>query len=113
MSDGMELFTSVKQTLKNREELILKLNREHELISELCRNLLSSLSSSMRGNGMTYDEKKEIKGHTKDLCSRIDSEVKIQIHCQEELMRIESEDYGKVQGVSCSVVGSGHNTKED
>ena len=87
--DGMELFTSVKQTLRQREELILKLDREHELISDLCRNLLSSLSSSMRGGGMTYDAKKGLKDDTKVLCSRIDSEVEVHTHCQEELMRLE------------------------
>jgi len=92
MSDGMELFTSVKLTLTNREELILKLNKENELISDLCRNLLSSLSSSMRSNGMTYDEKKEIRNHTKDLCSRLDSELKIHNECQEELMKHEHGD---------------------
>ena len=102
--EGVELFTSVKLTLKNREEDILKLNRENELISELCRNLLSSLSSSMRSNGLTYDEKKGLKDDTKVLCSRIDSEVEIHIHCQDELMRIESEEIGKVEGVSRGVL---------
>jgi len=90
--DGMELFTEVKQTLKNREALILKLDREHELISDLCRNLLSSLSSSMRGNGMAYDEKQGLKDDTKVLCSRIDSEVEVHEHCQEELMKYEGKE---------------------
>ena len=91
MSDGMELFTAVKETLKNREEDILKMDKDLERVRSLCSSLLSSLERQMRGGTMSYDERKGIENDTKVLCSRIDSEVEIHNHCQEELMKYEEE----------------------
>ena len=92
MSDGKELFTSVKETLKNREELILKMDKDLERVRSLCSSLLSSLERQMRGGTMSYDERKGITNDTKVLCSRIDSEVEVHNHCQEELMKYEEEE---------------------
>lgn len=55
----------------------------------MCRTLLDFISQSLYDNGMSLEDRREMKQETRDLISRIDNEMSITIeeteHIEEEI----------------------------
>ena len=85
----METLTLVKQTLLERQKQIFELDKDKQKVSKMCRTLLDFISQSLYDNGMSLEDRREMKQKTRDLISRIDNEMSITIeeteHIEEEI----------------------------
>jgi hypothetical protein len=75
----MDLFTQVKATLKARQAQVFKLNKDNEVLGAITRTLLDSMSTMLRNAepALSYDDRKEMKDHTAELCTLIDAEARM------------------------------------
>ena len=91
--ENTETFTTVKETLKVRQEQIFQLDKDKQKVSKMCRTLLDFVSQSLYDNGMSLEDRREIKHETIDLLSRIDNEIELHNKCQQQLMEFEDRHY--------------------
>jgi len=71
MSANDEL-TKIKVELKKRQDTIIDMSDDYLVTARLCKTLLSALERSIKQEKVTYEEKKEMKQETEDLCQSID-----------------------------------------
>tara|TARA_R100000742_G_C4269816_1_gene88388 strand:- start:946 stop:1200 length:255 start_codon:yes stop_codon:yes gene_type:complete len=82
----MNIYEEVKSTLKQRQDKLLDINNQVDMLTGLNRTLLESLQTLLRHtpNPLSYDDRKNLKKRTEELVNGINNELEIQNRMMDE-----------------------------